>query len=48
MKKMLVNYGGIVLFYLAIIFGILFVNYDTNHMQKDIASTYQSSVVSNK
>ena len=41
MKKVLINYGGIILFYLVIIFGILFLNYDSNYMQKETTNNYQ-------
>ena len=42
MKKVLINYGGIVLFYLVIILGIVFLSFDSNYMQKQITVNYAS------
>ena len=34
MKKILINYGGYILFYLVIVLGAIFVSYDSNYMQQ--------------
>lgn len=36
MKKIVVNYGGIVLFYLVIVLGIIFLNTNTTYMGSNI------------
>lgn len=47
MKKVLINYGGVILFYIVIILGILVMNYDSNYFNKDMNKVnYQT--ISNK
>ena len=41
MKKIIINYGGILLFYLVIVFGFFFLNYDYNYMQRDTNNTIE-------
>ena len=45
MKKILINYGGVILFYLVIVLGVMFMNYDTNSLQKTISNN-NSNIVS--
>ncbi len=45
MKKILINYGGYILFYLVIVLGAIFVSYDSNYMQHQNTNIIASDVV---
>ncbi len=33
MKRVLINYGGVILFYLVIVLGVLVMSYDTSYLK---------------
>ncbi len=48
MKRVLINYGGVILFYLVIILGMVFINYDSSYMQKNNVDNFQVKEVNAK
>jgi len=48
MKNVLVNYGGVVLFYIVIIIGILVMNYDSSYLHNNDNNRVSNQIVNTK